>query len=111
MNAPTPTPSTIPSLKLSPPESIPTVTGAGTIQVVQKTEDVSLTDQLQGWGTVGAVVVALLIALAGWWVDSKRRQTDRTDGERQRAEHRDEEELLRAEDREQAALLRAEDRE
>ncbi|RCG25923.1 hypothetical protein DQ384_30930 [Sphaerisporangium album] len=78
--------------------------------MVQKTDNVSLTDQLQGWGTVGAVVVALLIALIGWSVDARRREKDRSEGEAQREKDREYAESQRAQDRAEAERQRAADR-
>ncbi|MET8156311.1 hypothetical protein ABZT47_08045 [Sphaerisporangium sp. NPDC005289] len=106
MNAPTPTPSS--SLSLIPTEPVISVTGPALIDA--QPYDPSLTDQLQGWGTVAAVVAALLIALIGWWVDAHRREKDRSEGEAQREKDRQYAEDQRAQDRAEAERQRAEDR-
>ncbi|GAA0402886.1 hypothetical protein GCM10009530_63570 [Microbispora corallina] len=48
----------------------------------------SFTDQLQGWGTVAAAVLALAIAVAGWIITSAQRKADQTEANRQREEDR-----------------------
>ncbi|GII52764.1 hypothetical protein Pth03_11530 [Planotetraspora thailandica] len=76
----------------SPGQQLPmptvTVTTTVTITPVPKPDDVPLTDQLQGWGTVAAVLVALIIALVGWKREKSQREQGVRDADHQRAEDR-----------------------
>ncbi|WP_327105878.1 hypothetical protein [Nonomuraea glycinis] len=67
------------------PQPIATLTFTHT---APKPEDPPFTDHLQGWGTVGAVLAALVIALIGWRVEARRREADQKAGDRERAQDR-----------------------
>ncbi|GII94895.1 hypothetical protein Ssi02_51260 [Sinosporangium siamense] len=51
-------------------------------------ENVPITDHLQGWGTVFAVVVALAVAVIGWRRESTYRADDQRNTAKQQAEDR-----------------------
>lgn len=81
-------PTPIPSPNLARPQPIATVTVTGTVKVVQDPNPATTEDQLQGWGTVAAVVVALVIALIGWKVEAARRTADKEAGDTERSRDR-----------------------
>jgi hypothetical protein len=70
-------------------QPVATVTVTGTVKVVQDPDPVPLEDQLQGWGTLGAIAAALLVAVIGWIVEGKRRKRDNKAGDKERKEDRE----------------------
>ncbi|WP_143078519.1 hypothetical protein [Nonomuraea pusilla] len=69
--------------------SAPQPTATVTITVVKDPDPVPLTDHLQGWGTVAAVIAALVIALVGWRVEALRRVADKEAGDQEREQDRE----------------------
>lgn len=82
---PAPLPSPSPTKTTAPQ---PTATVTVTHTVSPKPDDAPLTDQLQGWGTVGAVVAALAVALVTSWAEGRRRKRDQAEAERLREQDR-----------------------
>lgn len=95
-----PSPSGSSSPKATPAEPAPAVvTKTVVVTPPPNPDDVPLTDHLQGWGTVLAVVVALIVAIYGWKRESAQRTEDQQDAEEQREKDRADAELQRTLDR------------
>lgn len=83
-----PTPSVGASKATLAPAPSVTVTKTVTATPVSQPADVTYTDQLQGWGNIAAVIVALLIAVVTGLVEGGRRRADAVDDAKKRAADR-----------------------